>query len=593
MSESIERSDLAEKVPDESNIVTRQVTIHPQERGARRMEIFRKNIQTKQQSKLLFIVFCTSIYLVAWSYALCEATTASFAPLATSTYSAHAEGLASLIIATSIITSVCQPFLAKLADRLSRPICYLVSVVFFSVGFIIVAASSTLSAYIVGAAFSAVGSAGINFCNSLIVADLSPLKWRGVMTAMIDTPYVYNCWFASLIVTDLEVANWRWGYSMFAIIVPIVSIPAILMMFWYERDPKDQAETHQSDKTVWKRIWESLVEVDAFALLLLAFGFSLVLLPLSLYYNASNQWKNPSLIAMFVVGGIFLIAFLVIEICFSPYPIMPKRDWNKTLICSLIISFMYGLGGEIGATYFSSYVFVVKDFSLTGWANFNNTETVTGCLFALIAGFIFRYTHRYKASLMAGLAIFIIGAGVMLTSHQNSATGLGNLIASSLLLGIGGGFATVAVSVSIQASVPHADVSIVIAILSLIGGLGESIGAAVASVIWSGKMPQALRKYISSTVTDTEILEYYSDIDAIVLNPMGSAVRDGAITAYRKVNFYLFATQLGVAFIPLIASGFQSNFYLGDSQNAIEKDVFEKESTIEDEDDVETDTKVI
>lgn len=53
------------------------------------------------------------------------------------------------------------------------------------------------------------------------------------------------------------------------------------------------------------------VEIDAIGLILLGFGWSLLLLPFSLRAGAEGGWRNPSLIAMIVVGGLLLIAYMV------------------------------------------------------------------------------------------------------------------------------------------------------------------------------------------------------------------------------------------------------------------------------------------
>ena len=50
---------------------------------------------------------------------------------------------------------------------------------------------------------------------------------------------------------------------------------------------------------------------------------------------------------------------------------------------------------------------------------------------------------------------------------------------SQLLQGIGGGFSAVSLQVSAQASVPHADVAMVTAVVLLITEIGGAIGTAI------------------------------------------------------------------------------------------------------------------
>ncbi len=107
-------------------------------------------------------------------------TTYLYAIWATSDFQQHSSGLASLNIATSIIASVCVPcmslsplffqlqltlkslpVLAKFADVFSRAWVYLIALVAYVVGFIIIAFAPTLTAYIVGSVAVAIGKPGL------------------------------------------------------------------------------------------------------------------------------------------------------------------------------------------------------------------------------------------------------------------------------------------------------------------------------------------------------------------------------------------------------------------------------------------------
>lgn len=327
--------------------------------------------------------------------------------------------------------------------------------------------------------------------------------------------FIINCWFAGLIVGDLRVANWKWGYGMFAIIIPVVLLPAIALMTYFDKTVT-LADSFSAGKSKTKKeelynivsiIKQGLIEVDAFGLLLLGFGFALLLLPFSLAGSADNGWRNPSLIAMIIVGGLLVIAFFVYEIYYAPFPAMPKRILNVTLVMSIIIDFFYYFAGYIGLLYFSSYVFVVKDWNYTNWTYFNNTLTLALCIFGVIAGILFRVTRRYKIWQLLGLAMRIISYGILILG-KGSTIVTGALIAHPILAGGGGGLSVVASGVALQASVEHSQVALAIAMLSLWTRIGGSIGEAITSAIWNAKMPASLRKHLSSSVSDAQVAEF-------------------------------------------------------------------------------------
>lgn len=146
---------------------------------------------------------------------------------------------------------------------------------------------------------------------------------------------------------------------------------------------------------------EYLDKMDAFGLLLLTFGWCLMLLPFTLSAGAKGGYNNrelklrgskdsanpsrliASMIAMFVVGGVIFIFFCVWEWKFANYPLQSKHVLNRSFvsrtvicsrhvmliylsqICSVVIDFMYYLSGYISDTYFTSWIYVVTDWSVS------------------------------------------------------------------------------------------------------------------------------------------------------------------------------------------------------------------------------------
>jgi hypothetical protein len=140
---------------------------------------------------------------------------------------------------------------------------------------------------------------------------------------------------------------------------------------------------------------------------------------------------------------------------------------------------------------------------------------------------------------------------------------------SQILIGAGGAFSVVGSRVASQASVPHQDLATVVALLSLWSKIGSSIGSAIAAVIWSSQMPKNLRTYLPSNVSDAQITKFFGNIKLIRAYDFDDPIHQGAIVAYQKTLYYLIAPALAISFIPLIASCFQTNFYLGKQQNAV------------------------
>lgn len=218
--------------------------------------------------------------------------------------------------------------------------------------------------------------------------------------------------------------------------------------------------------------------------------------------------------------------------------------------------------------YWSSYVYVAKPWTEQQWVYYGNALTLALCFFGPIAGLLQRWTHRYKTIQLVGLCLKIIGMGILLDGHRATDNTAAMSIAM-VLIGAGGAMSVVGSRVASQASVPHQDVALAISLLSLWSKIGSAIGSAIVAVIWSSQMPMQLREHLPKTVTNKDVTKYFGNIRSIRTLPFDSPIRQGAIEAYRQTLYYCIAPALGLAFIPLIAACFQTDYYLGKKQNAV------------------------
>lgn len=167
---------------------------------------------------------------------------------------------------------------------------------------------------------------------------------------------------------------------MYAIIIPVVMGPALMVVAWLENraykthgenahpgEPDSKAEEGVATPEEVKppfitQLRTTLQQLDAIGLILLGFGWSLLLIPFSLSSTAVGGYNNPSLIAMFVVGGILVLAYVAYEYFFAMFPTAPRRLLkNRTFVTAVIIDFLYLLAGYMQLTYVYSWVYIVTD----------------------------------------------------------------------------------------------------------------------------------------------------------------------------------------------------------------------------------------
>ena len=167
--------------------------------------------------------------------------------------------------------------------------------------------------------------------------------------------------------------------------MPVCVMPILYCLFWAEWEAKKSGKLSfaassvayqlglsgkQQEQSLWERIRQGASTIDAFGLLLLGFAFALLLSPPSLYATANGGWTNPSMIAMMTVGGVLFFVFVAWEYYFAANPIMPVRILNRTFVLCVCIDFMYYLVGYLTDVYWSSWVYVVQDYTVRNVLSF-------------------------------------------------------------------------------------------------------------------------------------------------------------------------------------------------------------------------------
>ncbi|TKW50292.1 Siderophore iron transporter 3 [Colletotrichum tanaceti] len=580
--------------------------------------------QSGKSGRALLWLLGVSIGLTMFAYALDQGITSDiFTTMASSTFGRHSS-LAAVGTASQIIRAISKPFIGKLADITSRPTTYAVVLAFYVVGLAAAATSGTFAAYTVGLCFTSVGKSGLDLLSDILVGDLTPLQWRGFFGAALSIPFVFTVPVNGFIAEGF-VGHWRWGLGMFAILVPVLLLPAIVTLYSMQRRgqklgmvtmaaPKRlrsgaaaaaaaAAATTAGDsgeEAVYKSrglayrvklMYEGLVDIDIIGLAILGASFSLILLPFTLAEEADGGWANAGIIAMLAVGFVLLVAFGLYEMYLAPKPLMTRRIIrNRTFLAAVTIYTFNQMASAVRNTYFSSYIYIVKAWSTYEWTIFLGTTTMGLSLLGPIVGLIQRRTHRYKSMMIFGAVARLVAYGLLVRPDGRMIHDTARLVIAQLTFCLGS-FNIVGARVGSQASVPHEDMASTIALLTLWSTLGSSVGSAVSSAIWTGEMLDRMRMEMPE-VDDATLAKLYGNIRRLrTTYDLDHPVRQGAIRAYAFVNGHIAGTALLLSAVPLFATFFMPDFYLGKQQNAVTNrgldgevvDVPQRQSTSDDD----------
>jgi MFS family permease len=238
--------------------------------------------------------------------------------------------------------------MAKVADVFGRLESFSLAVLIYTIGYVQQAASNNVRTYAAAQIFYSAGSQGLQILEQIFVADTTDLSNRALFSVLFDIPFLWTVWAGAPIAQSiLKHSTWRWGYGIWAIVLPVAFLPLAFVLLRTQLRAKRAGKlppsqfAGQSPLQVARKLW---FDLDFFGLLLLATAICLILIPLTLAGSAKSGWRNNSIIAMLVIGVVCLIVFPFWERSpkLAPYAFFPRELFqNRTVIAGVLIAFFY------------------------------------------------------------------------------------------------------------------------------------------------------------------------------------------------------------------------------------------------------------
>ncbi|OAA69122.1 general substrate transporter [Cordyceps fumosorosea ARSEF 2679] len=483
------------------------------------------------------------IWLYYFATSTAEVVTRTLNPFVTSSFNKHSTSAAVNILA-SIIGGLTKLPLAKILDTWGRPQGLALMLLIWCLGYIITACARTIETYAAALVFSAVGAQGVSYCVTVFIADTSSLKNRALMLAFATSPYVITTpisgFVAKRIVKD---AGWRWGFGLWAIVMPVIVLPLCFVFLWNQRKAKRQGLLEsRGTKITARSVYNYLVEVDTVGLLLLAAGWALFLLPFSLYSYQPQRWRAPIIICFLIFGALLLVAFCVWEKLFAPVTFIPYRLLvDRTVFFGGLMFFFFFANSAIWGSYFTSMLQVVWDMGVDQTTWIRSIYRIGSCLASIFLGILMRFTGRFKwVASLYGLPLMLLGVGLLIKFRQAN-DNIGYVIMTQIFIAFAGGPIVVAGEMAMMAPSDHQHVAVVIAILDLFASIGSAIGSTISGAIWTGTFKNELTKRLPS---DAPVNAIYASLVKQLSYAKGTPIRTGIADAYSASQQYMLATSV-------------------------------------------------
>lgn len=509
-------------------------------------------------TKWSLIAAYIGIYLLAFVTSLEGQTTTNLTVYATSAFAKHSL-VATVLVVQQVVNAVIKPPMAKIANVFGRLEAFTFSILLYVVGYIQMAGSKNVQTFASAQIFYSAGATGLQILQQIFIADTSDLLNRALFSSIPDIPFLITVWVGSPIANSvLSRTTWRWGYGVWAIVLPVAFLPLALALLVNLRKA---AKLNMLPESPWRgqtflggvrALW---YELDLFGLVLLSAAFTLILIPCTLAATAKSGWRNDSIIAMIVIGFVCLIAFPFWESSkkLAPRPFLALRHLtNRTVLAGCAIGFFYfAVFYTSIQPYFYSYLQVVQNESVTAAGHVTQTFTFASTVTAISIGFVIKYTHHYKYYITAGSAIYILGVGLMIRYRVQGST-TAQIVGTQIAVGIGGGLINVPAQLGVQASVAHTDVAAATAIFLTVVEIGGAVGGAISGAVWTSNIPAKLEQYLPPNAkADAPLI--FGNLTLAESYPLGSPEKIAIDRSYQEtMNILLIiATCLVVPLLPL------------------------------------------
>lgn len=359
-----------------------------------------------------------SIHVSSYVHAMQQQMNSNLQPYVTSSFARH--GLTAMTgIVSNLVSGVSQVPFAKILNIFGRMEGYLLAHALCCVGLVLMAVCTNVETFAAAQVFWAVGSGAIGYIHTVLMSDTTSLRNRMIIYTLNSTAYIGTS-FAGPAVAQLflERSTWRWAFGAFAIIFPCFGLALSAVLWWNLR--KARAHGHALESPVSGRSWKQSVvyywlEFDIMGMLLLVAGFSLLLLPFSLVSYSPHGWRTPYILAMIILGSLLIAAFGFWEKRFASVPLIPWHNLrDRTIIGSCGVAGVLFLSFACWDSYFSSYLQVVHQRSVSQAGFIQNIYNIASCTWGPFVGLLIRQTKHYKWVATSFIPIACLATGLLI-----------------------------------------------------------------------------------------------------------------------------------------------------------------------------------
>lgn len=409
-----------------------------------------------------------------------------------------------------IAATVTTPLYGKLSDIFGRRPLFIVSISIFLLGSFL---SSFSTSMLMLAAFRAVqglGAGGLMSLPLAIIGDmLAPrerAKYQGYFLATFGIAAVVGPLVGGMFAgadTILGITGWRW---VFLVNVP-VGLVALVMVIAFLHLPHTTSSHPRID-------WAGAGLVVA------------TLAPLLLVAEQGREWgfTSPIAITCYVIGGVGLIAFILVERAMGSAAIIPLRLFSaKGFSPAIVLSVLVGFGMFGAMMTLPLYLQIVVGLDPTQ-SGFATLPMMGGIMTAsVVSGQVVARTGKYGIFPITGTATMVVGFGILTQITIDKP--LVFLLVAMFIVGLGLGQLMQTLTMAVQAATPAADIGVATSSATFFRQIGGTLGTAIMLSMLFNSLPANVANSLTDKATTTAALDAALD-PAVATNPANQGIMD-------------------------------------------------------------------
>jgi EmrB/QacA subfamily drug resistance transporter len=375
------------------------------------------------------------------------------------------------VVTVYLVTSTAAiPVYGKLSDYFGRKPMLLIGISLFLVGSVLSGLSQTMWQLILFRGVQGLGAGALFPISLAVIGDLfTPAergKYQGLFGAVFGVAFLVGPFLGGLLTDNL---SWHW---IFFVNVPIGLFSLYLI--------------GRLLPTVHPTGARFTLDIPG----LVTFIGAVVPVLVALTLAENGNWGDPAVIAGFVIGFLFLLAFIVAE-AKAEDPMIPLDLFrNRTFTVSVIATFLFVFGFSTLIIFLPLWFQVVQGASTTA-SGYLLLPFLFGLIFSsILAGQIVSRTGRYKVLIAGSMAV--MGIGLALFSNLRADTSNPVLWSWMLITGLGVGPSMAIFTLIVQNDVSFERLGTATSDLTLFRQIGTSVGLTMAFTLFRNNLTWGL-----------------------------------------------------------------------------------------------------